>query len=94
MSLEYTARNRATIQGWLRTQLAESLVTDPAQIDVREPFASYGLSSVAAISLTADLEDWLQIRLEPTLAWDYPTIELLARYLSEELEYALDGEQA
>lgn len=94
MSLEYKARNRAAIQEWLRTQIAESLTVNSAEIDVREPFASYGLSSIAAIGLTADLEEWLQVRLEPTLAWDYPTIELLARYLADELGHALDTQQS
>lgn len=87
---EYKAHNRVVIQKWLVTQLAEALRVDPAEIDVREPFASYGLSSISSISLTADLEDWLQIRLDPTLAWDYPTVDTLARYLSDELERPLD----
>lgn len=83
MSLENQTRSRAAIQEWLKTQLAESLAVHPSEIDVREPFASYGLSSVAAIGLTADLEEWLETRLEPTLAWDYPTIEALASYLAD-----------
>ena len=83
MSLEFKTRNRAAIEEWLKTQLAESLYVDPADVDVREPFASYGLSSVAAITLTADLE--------ATLAWDYPTIELLAEHLSDGLKQPLDA---
>jgi len=73
------------IQEWLLANLSKSLSLGPAEIDVREPFASYGLSSVASVSLTADLEDWLELELSPTLAWDHPSIELLALHLSEEL---------
>lgn len=78
-------RWREVIQQWLVTRIAESLQLDPMELDPREPFASFGLSSVAAVSLSADLEDWLEMRLEPTLTWDYPTIDSLARHLSDEL---------
>jgi len=72
-------------------QLSESLGLGREEIDIREPFASYGLSSVAAVSLTADLEDWLGISLPPTLAWDYTTIEELARHLVVEFEAQKDA---
>ncbi|MCM3904760.1 MAG: acyl carrier protein [Pyrinomonadaceae bacterium] len=76
----------SSIQQWLIANLSKSLDLRPSDIDVGEPFASYGLSSVAAVSLTGDLEDWLGMRLLPTLAWDYPSIELLAQHLAEELQ--------
>lgn len=78
-------RWREDIQQWLVTRVAESLQLDPMELDPREPFASFGMSSVAAVSLSADLEDWLGMRLEPTLTWDYPTIDSLARHLADEL---------
>lgn len=78
-------RWREDIQQWLVTRIAESLQLDPMELDPREPFASFGMSSVAAVSLSADLEDWLEIRLEPTLTWDYPTIDSLALHLSDKL---------
>ena len=87
-------RRKEAIQQWLVTQVAESLRIDAMEIDVREPFASYGLSSVAALSLSADLEDWLQIQVKPTLVWDYPTFDSLARQLSDEFERALDNRQS
>lgn len=77
-----------TIQEWLIAKVAVSVAGAPEKIDVREPLASYGLSSLAAVSLTADLEDWLNLRLPPTLAWDYPTIESLASYLETEVQHS------
>lgn len=74
------------IQDWLIGNIAESLKIDPAEIDIREPFASYGLSSTAAVGLTGDMEDWLGLRLSPTLVWDYPTIEELAQHLASEVK--------
>ena len=71
------------IQNWLIEQVAERLSIAPSEIDVHEPFASTGLSSVAAVSLSADLEDWLEIKLSPTIVYDYPNIVELAKYLSQ-----------
>jgi acyl carrier protein len=79
-----SAPTAADVQEWLVTHLARVLETDPDHIDPREPFASFGLGSLAAVELSADLDDWLGRPLPPTLAWDYPTIELLARHLGAE----------
>lgn len=70
------------IQVWLITKLAEYLNKEPAAINVHQPFSSYGLQSVNMVGLSGELEDWLQFRLSPTLAYDYPTIALLAHHLS------------
>ncbi len=71
------------IENWLRNQLAETLDTQPGEIDIRQPFISFGLDSAQAVGLTGDLEDYLGRTLPPTLIWDYPTIEELARYLAQ-----------
>ncbi|HET9587877.1 MAG TPA: AMP-binding protein, partial [Anaerolineales bacterium] len=72
-----------TIQSWLATRIAALLELDAASIDPRQPFTSYGLSSIHAVGLTGDLEVFLGRTLSPTLAWDYPTIGLLARHLAD-----------
>ncbi|MGK7949277.1 MAG: alpha/beta fold hydrolase [Xenococcaceae cyanobacterium] len=78
------------IQNWLIANLAGNLGLSPEEIDINEPFANYGLDSLQAVRLSAELEDWLKIKLNPTLAYDYPTIASLATYLSgqqqEEIE--------
>ncbi len=72
------------IQAWLVSHLAEQLEINSNEIDVTIPFERYGLDSSAAVSLTGDLEEWLGCDLDPTLLYDYPTIEGLARHLAEE----------
>lgn len=79
-----TGKTKDEIQAWLIAQIAERLEVNPRDIDSRVPFAHYGMDSVQAVSLTADLETWLGRDLSPTLAYDYPTIDALARYLSGE----------
>lgn len=70
------------IQIFLITRIAFILEMDASSIDPRQPFTYYGLGSVQAVSLTGDLETFLNRKLSPTLAWDYPNIELLANHLA------------
>ena len=74
----------AKIQDWLVTHVAQALKINAKRIDRRAPFAQYGMDSAQAISLSADLEDWLGRSIVPTVVYDYPTIEALAYYLSGE----------
>jgi len=71
------------IQQWLIDNLAQRLGIPNSEIDINEPFASSGLNSIDAVSLSADLEDWLEIKLSPTIVFDYPNIKELAVYLSQ-----------
>lgn len=76
----------AEIQAWMASYLAELLEIDSDEIDVTIPFDQYGLDSSAAVGMTGDLEDWLGQKLDPTLLYDYPTIEALAWHLAEEFK--------
>jgi acyl carrier protein len=71
-----------TIQAWLVSKLSERLEIEPGEIDTREHFASYGLGSTEAASLTGELAEWLGRKLSPGLVYEYPTIESLARHLA------------
>src|SRR5579872_5423454 len=70
------------IQAWLISKLSERLEIEPGEIDAGELFASYGLGSTEAVSLAGELAQWLGRVLSPALAYEYPTIELLARHLA------------
>ncbi|MDZ8188305.1 MAG: acyl carrier protein [Nostoc sp. ChiSLP02] len=78
-------RTAAEIQEWTVSYLANLLEVTPEEVDVTIPFDRYGLDSLAAVSLTGDLQDWLGIDVDPTLIYDYPTIEGLVKYLSTNL---------
>ena len=79
----------AEIERWLAEHIARSSGSAQQDVEVTQPFSHYELDSVATVELTADLEDWLLLRLPPTLLWDYPTISALARHL-----YALKAAEA
>jgi acyl transferase domain-containing protein/acyl carrier protein len=73
------------IQNWLKSHIAEIVDMPPEKVDIREPFSSYGLSSMDAITLSGALEELLGRRLAPTLAYDYPNILTLSKFLSEDV---------
>ncbi|WP_102418906.1 type I polyketide synthase [Mycobacterium sp. 4858] len=91
-SSEHARRSAAEIAGWFVDQLSGELGLPATDIEPSRPFAYYGLDSVRAIRLTAALESWLGRELSPTLAYEYPTIDLLSRHLAEESDAA--GESA
>ena len=53
------------IEKWLVDKLSELLGVAPEEIDVREPFASYGMGSTEAVSLSGELGDWLAAARQP-----------------------------
>ena len=76
-------RSYSDIENWLITYVSQSLDIKPDSIDPSVSFNEYGLDSSAAIVLTGDLQEWLGQNLDPTLLFDYPTIEALTQYLVE-----------
>ncbi len=71
----------ATVEAWLCEHLAKRLDISASEIDIQRDFSSFGLASVEALNLVRDLEDWVGLKLTPTLAWDYPTVAALARHI-------------
>lgn len=82
------SRTAEVIQSWLVARLSELLEIESDEIDVREPFASYGMGSAELVSLSGELAEWLGRELSPDLAYECPTIETLARYLAESPDVA------
>jgi acyl carrier protein len=69
---------------WLIDRLSLYLQRGGEEIALNVPFAEYGLDSVAALSLFGDIEDEFGLYLEPTVAWDHPTVATLAAFLAEQ----------
>lgn len=85
-SYSSVSRTVEEIQSWLIENISKRVGVDPKRIDINKPFASYGLSSVQVVTISAQMGDWLNCNLSPTLIYDYPNIESLSRYLSEAQE--------
>lgn len=73
----------------LRTWLAETIAgyvrCELGDIDPDLPLAEYGLDSVSAMTICADIEDHFGLIVEVTLVWDHPTLGELAGALAAEL---------
>jgi acyl transferase domain-containing protein/acyl carrier protein len=82
LNLPGLPRTAEAIQDWLVARLCELLGIETSEIDVREPFASYGLGSTEMVILSGELADWLGQQLSPSIPYEYPTIEALARHLA------------
>jgi len=76
-------KTKAEIQEWLVSYLVNVLKINPNEIDVTLPFDYYNLDSASAIGLSGEIDEWLECEFEPTLLYDYPTIEALTNYLAD-----------
>ncbi|MFC8433326.1 acyl carrier protein [Streptomyces sp. NPDC057253] len=73
------------IRAWLVDRVAYYLERNPADIDEGTQLAEMGLDSVYALTLCGDVEDRFGLVVEPTLAWDHPTIDAITAHLAAEL---------
>lgn len=78
---DFEAINRL-LRDWIVRWLIERGGVDPVVIDIERPFDSYGLDSLTAIRLIADLEDGWGVELTPMVAWEHPTIAALGRLIA------------
>ena len=82
--VEPQVRSARTIEEKLCAEIAAKLQLAADEVDVDQSLVSFGFSSVQAVQVIRDLSDWLERPLEPTLAWDYPSIRSLSRHLAGE----------
>ncbi|MGF1481581.1 MAG: acyl carrier protein [Cyanophyceae cyanobacterium] len=71
------------LQTWLVSYVADLINIEPEDVNVTIPFERYGISSEDAIILSGDLQELLGYDLDPTLLYDYPTVEALVQHLAE-----------
>lgn len=73
--------NNDKVEAWIIQWLSKELEIETADIDPEEEFVNLGVGSRQAVFLTGDLEDWLDIELDPSMAWEHPTIRSMASHL-------------
>lgn len=80
-----TAIDKEQIINFILERLAHLSKIPQQNFEITKPLANYGIDSIHALSLCSEIEEWLDIDLEPTLTWDYPTIELMANFIHSEI---------
>ncbi|MER5627972.1 MULTISPECIES: acyl carrier protein [Streptosporangium] len=69
------------IRGWLGARVASYVMRSPEEIDPLVPVAQYGMDSVYSLSLCGDIEAEYGLEIEPTMAWEHPTVAAMADHL-------------
>lgn len=67
---------------WLSNYLCTLLKLDIKQVDSALNFDDYGIDSREAVGMMGALGEWLEQDLEPSLIYDYPSIDELSNHLS------------
>ena len=92
-----TAGNR-DVHTWLTARVATYLRRSPEDIDTSVPLADYGLDSLTALAITADIEDEFEVTVDDPKAYTTPwTVTLKQRIVVDtELidEICLENEQS
>jgi acyl carrier protein len=76
-----SGRSAAEIEAWLLERLRARLGPAAEPVDAHLPFSYYGLDSLDAVALAAELEEWLGVEVTPDVAWDHPTAHAVSIYL-------------
>lgn len=71
-----------SVRSRVRAALAQRVGLPEHEIGNR-PFAEYGLDSMGAVSMMAELGQQLGRSLSPAILYDYPTVDALVRFLTE-----------
>lgn len=77
--------NAEQIQTWLVNYLSKLLEINRDEVDVTAPFDRFGLDSATVVGMTGDLSEFLGVEVDPTLAYDYPTLEKFAAATARQL---------
>ncbi|WP_071187608.1 AMP-binding protein [Trichormus sp. NMC-1] len=71
------------IQDWLISWIAKEKKLDIKEMDPNQSLTYYALSSLDSMNLHGDLETWLGYSIVPDWLWDSPSIDALAKQISQ-----------
>ncbi len=71
------------VQIQLLNMLAETLYLSPDEIDLNETFNDLGVDSIMGLEYVKNINKQFQMKLKGTHLYDYPTVPLLAEYVSK-----------
>jgi acyl carrier protein len=78
-------RTADEIRDWIVSHIADKLQITPDQIRTDEPLIDVGLDSIEFVAVVGELERWLGVRFRDNPLIDYPTLDGLSSFLSEQL---------
>lgn len=73
------------IRAWLISRLEIHLAAGPDGIDPHRSFSELGMTSLIAVTLAREMQDWIGIDIEVNCLYDYPTLEQQCQWLEQKL---------
>ncbi|MFA0960735.1 SDR family NAD(P)-dependent oxidoreductase [Roseivirga sp. BDSF3-8] len=89
-----TVADKATYHsftGWLKARVAAVLRVPENQVKTDEVLNRYGMTSITAVGLSGEISEYLGRSVSPTLFYNHPTIDAIARYLLGYEEKAIEA---
>lgn len=83
MTTECIGKTKSTLVKKLVEYISAKVPSFSSTEHLDNSFSSLGLDSVSHVEMTAMLEDYLQVTIDPSLAFDYPTVNSLVDYLQQ-----------
>lgn len=90
MTIEARGIEPGQVERWLAERIGHYLGRPAADVDPNTPLAEMGMDSVYALGLCGDIEDAYGLEVDPTLAWDYPTVRGITTFLAGRLVQRVD----
>jgi acyl carrier protein len=78
---------QAQIEDILKEEIAIETKRPVSELDKSVHFAAHGLDSLNCIYVLYQVEKKLDLELNPSVFWDYPTINSLAEHLHQTQEH-------
>jgi acyl carrier protein len=83
-----SGQNRDAINAWIVQYIARLLECPANAVDCNKTFDQLGLDSMMLVVMSEDLGRWLRRDIDPTAAYDHPTID---RFTARVVEMPSDG---
>ncbi|MCL1051030.1 acyl carrier protein [Shewanella abyssi] len=81
---------KQTLTKAISQYLSEAVEEFSAEQHLDTSFSRLGLDSTGHVQLSAIIEDHTQVEIEPTIAFDYPTINSLIQFLEKKSVQAVE----
>ncbi len=76
-----TTLTQRQVKDWLIERIVQILRVNPEDVSSRAVFSELGMSSLQAVELAAELENWSGREIPATIVYEYPTIEDASTYV-------------